>query len=60
MQTFVDNKRKELEKNFSAAQRDQMFLKLAKDKLEMKEAMAASFGESATQTSKAMDKIPCS
>ena len=54
MQTFVDNKRKELEKNFSAAQRDQMFLKLAKDKLKMKEAMAASFGESATQTSKAM------
>ena len=60
MQTFVDNKRKLLEKNLSAAQRDQMFLKLAKDKLNIKEAMAASFVESATRTSKAMDKIPCS
>ena len=34
-----------------------MFLKLAKDELKMKEAMVASLGESATQTSKAMDKI---
>ena len=56
VQTFVDKKRKQLEKNLSAAQRDQMFLKLAKDELKMKEAMVASFGEIATQTSKAMDK----
>ena len=34
-----------------------MFLKLAKDELKMKEAMVTSLGESATQTSKAMDKI---
>ena len=34
-----------------------MFLKLAKDKLKMKEAMVASLGESAIQTSKAMDQI---
>ena len=46
MQTSVDNKRKQLEKNLSAAQRDQMFLKLAKDELKMKEAMVASLGES--------------
>ena len=57
MQTFVDNKLKQLEKNVSAAQRDQMFLKLAKDELKMKEAMVASLGESATQTSKTMEKI---
>ena len=56
VQTFVDKKRKQLEKNLSAAQRDQMFLKLAKDELKMKEAMVASLGEIATQTSKAMDK----
>ena len=57
VQTFVDNKRKQLEKNLSAAQRDQMFFKLAKQKLKMKEAMVASLGEGATQTSKAIDKI---
>ena len=57
MQTFVYNKRKNLEKNLSATQRDQMFLKLAKGEPKMKESMVASFGESATQTSKAMDKI---
>ena len=57
VQTFVDNKRKQLEKNLSAAQRDQMFFKLAKQKLKMKEVMVASLGESATQTSKAIDKI---
>ena len=57
MQTFVDNKRKQLEKNLSSAQRNRMFLKLAQDELKMKEAMMASLGESATQTSKAMDKI---
>ena len=57
VQTFVDNKRKQLEKNVSAAQRDQMFLKLAKDELKMKETMVASLGESATQTSKTMEKI---
>ena len=34
-----------------------MFFKLAKDELKMKEAVVASFGESATQTSKATDKI---
>ena len=34
-----------------------MFLKLAKDELKLKEAMVVSLGESATQTSKAMDKI---
>ena len=57
MQTFVDNKCKQLEKNLFAAQRNKMFLKLAQDELKMKEAMVASLGESATQTSKAMDKI---
>ena len=34
-----------------------MFLKLVHDKLKMKEAMVASLRESATRTSKAMDKI---
>ena len=57
MQTFVNNRRKELEKNISADQRDQMFLKLTKEELKMKEAMVASLEESATQTNKAMDKI---
>ena len=57
LQTFVDNKHKQLEKNLCAAQRDQMFLKWAKDELKMKEAMVVSLGESATQTKKAMDKI---
>ena len=45
VQTSSDNKRKQLEKNLSAAQRDQMFLKLAKDELKMKEAMVASLGK---------------
>ena len=57
LQTFIKNNRKQLEKNLSAAQRDQMFFKLAKDELKMKEAVVASFGESATRTSKATDKI---
>ena len=57
VQTFFDSKRKQLDKNLSAAQRDQMLLNLAKDELKMKEAMVTSSGESATQTSKAMDKI---
>ena len=34
-----------------------MFLKLAKDELQMKETMVASSKESATQTSKVMGKI---
>ena len=41
----------------STAQRRQIFLKLAKDEFKMKEAMVASLEGSATQTSKAMDKI---
>ena len=57
MQAFVDNKRKQLEKSLSAAQRDQTFLKLAKDELKMKEVMVASVKGTATQTSKAIDKI---
>ena len=57
VQTFVDNKFKQFEKNLFAAQQNKMFLKLAQDELKMKEAMMASLGESATQTSKAMDKI---
>ena len=44
VQTFVDNKRKQIEKKLSVAKHDQMFLKLAKDELKMKEAMVASFG----------------
>ena len=57
MQKFVDNKRNQLEKNLSAAQRVQMFLNLAEHKLKMKKEIVASLGESAKQTSKAMDKI---
>ena len=57
VQTFVDNKPKQLEKNVSSAQQNRMFRKLAQDELKMKEAMVVSLGESATQTSKAMDKI---
>ena len=45
-----------LKKNISAVQWDQMFLNLAKE-LKMKKVMVVSLWESATQTSKAMDKI---
>ena len=45
VQTFVDDKRKQLEKNLYTAQRDQMFLKLDKDELKKKEVMVASLGE---------------
>ena len=48
MQTFVNNKRKQLEENLSAAQRVQLFLNLAKGELKMKKAMKDSLGKSAT------------
>ena len=57
MQAFIDNKRKQLKKIISPAQRDQMLLNLAKEELKIKEAMMASLGESAIETSKAMNKI---
>ena len=57
MQAFIDNKRKQLKKIISPAQRDQMLLNLAKEELKTKEAMMASLGESAIETSKAMNKI---
>ena len=41
----------------SAAQRDQMFLNLARDELKIKEAMVASLGESATQTEKLWTRL---
>ena len=57
MQAFIDNKRKQLKKIISPAQRDQMLLNLAKEELKIKEAMMASLGESAIETRKAMNKI---
>ena len=36
---FVDNKRKHLEKNLSASQRDEVFLNVAKEDLQMRQAM---------------------
>ena len=57
MQTFIDNKRKQLKRIISPAQRDQMLLNLAKKELNIKEAMMASLGKGAIQTSKGMDKI---
>ena len=56
MQTFIDNKRKQLKRIISPAQRDQMLLNLAKKELNIKEAMMASLGKGAIQTSKGMDK----
>ena len=57
VQTFVDDKCKQLEKNLPTAQQDQMFFKLTKDELKMKKAIVANLRESATQADKAMDKI---
>ena len=57
MQTFVDDKCKQLEKNLPTAQQDQMFFKLTRDELKMKKAIVANLKESATQADKAMDKI---
>ena len=54
---FVDNKRKQLEKNLSANQRDQQYLGLAAKDLEMKENMVKMLAESNTESNKVMEKM---
>ena len=57
VQRFVDNKRKQLEKNLSAHQRDQVFLKVAQDELKIKEAMVKNLTEATVQSNKAIEKM---
>ena len=54
---FVDKKRKFMEKNLSAHQRDQSFLKVALDEIKVKENMLQALTESNKESSRAMEKI---
>ena len=54
---FVDNKRKMLEKNLSAHQRDQLYLKVAMDDLKMKENLVSNLTEATMQSNKALEKV---
>ena len=54
---FVDNKRKHLEKNLSASQRDHVFLNVAKEGLQMRQAIVQALAESADHSNQALEKI---
>lgn len=54
---YVDNKRKHMEKNLSASQRDQLFLKIAMDDVRLKENMLTNLKTATEDTNKAMEKI---
>ena len=54
---FVDNKRKLLEKQLSANQRDQLYLKIAKDEYIMKEKMVNALSEATKESNKAFSDI---
>ena len=54
---FVDNKRKCMEKQLSAAQRDQAYLSLARQELVMKQTMANSLATATIESSKAFESL---
>ena len=54
---FVDNKRKLLEKQLSANQRDQLYLNLAKDEYIMKQKMVNELSEATKESNKAFSEI---
>jgi len=54
---FVDNKRKLLEKQLSASQRDQIYLNLAKEELTMKQNMVNSLADITKESNKAFSEI---
>ena len=54
---FVDDKRKQLQKNLSANQRDQQYLGVAMKDLQMKETLVKTLKESNSETNKMMEKI---
>lgn len=54
---FVDNKRKQMEKNLSASQRDQMFMNMAKEELKLKQNLVEGLTKATDETNKAFEKI---
>ena len=50
---FVNNKRKMLEKNLSANPRDQVFLNLAKDEVQLKQKLVDGLTEATKESTKA-------
>ena len=54
---YVDNKRKLLEKNLSACQRDQVYLNIARDELQLKQNIVSGFTEASRESNKAFEQI---
>ena len=54
---IVDNKRKLLEKNLSANQRDQVYLNLAKEDLKLKQDLLHGLEEATRESNKALNEI---
>ena len=54
---FVDNKHNLLEKNLSTNQRDQVYLNLAKDDLELKQDLLHGPEETTRESNKALNEI---
>ena len=54
---FIDNKRKLLEKNLSANQRDQVYLNLAKEDLKLKHDLLYGLEEATRESNKALNEI---
>ena len=54
---YIDNKRKNLEKNLSANQRDQIYLNIARDDLKMKEKMVENMVEGSKNIANSIDKM---
>ena len=54
---FVDNKHKQLEKNLSANQRDQVCLNLAKEDLKLKQDLLHGLEEATREFNKALNEI---
>ena len=54
---FIDNKRKLLEKNLSANQRDQVYLNLAKEDLKLKQDLLHGLEEATRGSNKALNEI---
>ena len=54
---FVDKKRKQMEKNLSASQRDKLYLDMARDELNLQENMVKGLVEATNQSNKAFESI---
>jgi len=54
---FVDNKRKNMEKQLSANQRDQLYLNMAKDELKLKQSMVDQLATATNKSNKVFEKI---